>query len=307
MSTMTGTYDFICKQLIDTCPEQFVAWVDTNARFVQERNVEFSIKHRYTDALLEVTLNGRHALLHFEFQVAFDKTMQDRMLGYGVMASEEYDLPVSSHLIYLRPHRNLPVSPYIKRFVDGSEVLRFHYHVIKFWEMPAELILANDWEGLLPLLPLAKDGKKPSLIQAMVEKLATNENKELLALAQMVGGLVFTQSDELEQFERSFAMLKDILKESRTAQKIHNEGHAEGRAEEHEKALAITRATATREIQTRFPESLSMIQPLIEQLTDLAILNQLLIKIGAVQTGAELLHFLQQSPLLSLATSSHLD
>ncbi len=103
-------------------------------------------------------------------------------------------------------------------------------------------------------------------------------------------------------------MLEDMPKASRTTQKIYSEDYytkelAEARAKRRERM----RALAIRIVQARFPESLSTLQPLIEQLTDLASLSQLLAQVEAVQTGAELLHFLTQSPLVGSATSSHLD
>ncbi len=92
------------------------------------------------------------------------------------MAEHQYGLPVSSFVIYLRKRR-VPKPPYIRTFVNGHITHHFYYRVVKLWEIPAQVILDLDWEGLLPLLPLTKGGKSPEIIEVMITRLAANEGE----------------------------------------------------------------------------------------------------------------------------------
>ena len=83
-----------------------------------------------------------------------------RLLEYNVLATREHKRRVLSCVIYLRKDSNIVESPLIWMTPDGRETLRFHFEVIKLWEMTAESVMQMRLVGLLPLLPLTKDGKR---------------------------------------------------------------------------------------------------------------------------------------------------
>ena len=304
-SHMAGVWDHFCKRLVGQRPEQYVKWVEEHAQFVRERNVELKIKHRFTDALLEVRLGGREGLFHFEFQVAKGDDIEERVLEYNVMASRQYELPVSSYLVYLRKHEKLPRSPYVKRFVDDKTTHRFYYQVIKLWEFPAEQLLALGWEGLLPLVPLAKGGKKPELIQVMVDTLAKQEEWELLSSAHMLGGLVFEKPKEKEWFERRFEMYQNILEETwvyqsigeKFSEKAHKEGREQGLQEGIQQGiqqgvLQGMRQVLVEAVQRYFPEIEALVKSQAELIQDQKVLTELTLGVVAAQTSEEFLQLL---------------
>ncbi len=89
--------------------------------------------------------------------------------------------------------------------------------------------------GLLPLLTLTDGGKRPEVVKEMIETLGSAQEFDLLAISQIVGGLVFKEGSEREWFRRRFHMFQDILRESWVYQEIGQEylekggrGHRKG-------------------------------------------------------------------------------
>src|SRR5438067_4260233 len=139
-------FDNVMKRLIGTYGDQFTQWLDPEAAFVQSLNVEWKSQHINADALLQVHKRKKSAILHLEVQTEKDPQMGRRLLEYNVLASRQYDhLPVSSYVIYLREVKDVPRSPYIRRFPDeqGEEVHRFSYRSIELAHIPAEVILQS--------------------------------------------------------------------------------------------------------------------------------------------------------------------
>src|SRR5579864_4382370 len=116
--------------------------------------------------------------------------------------------------------REVAISPLVRTFPDGEEVHRFFFRVIKLWEVPAELLLQTGWPGVLPLVTLTDGGKRPEVVKAMIDRLALAEEYDLLAISQVIGGLVFKKGPELEWFRKRFSMFQDILRESWVYQEI---------------------------------------------------------------------------------------
>ncbi len=67
------------------------------------------------------------------------------------------------------------------------------------------------------------------MVQIMIDRLAgENGGKDLLALAEMLGGLAFTKESEKAWFKRRFAMFQDIMKDSWVYQEIVQESEERG-------------------------------------------------------------------------------
>ncbi len=321
---MAGPWDHFFKQLVEACPTEYATWVEKDAAFVRERNSELKIKHRYTDALLEVELNGQRALLHLEFQKAKDSDMQDRMLEYNVMASVQYELPVYSYVIYLHGEKrgSVATSPHIRHFVNGKETLRFHFGVIKLWEISAEEILAQGLHGLLPILTLMKGGKEPHIVQEMINRLAQTRNGDLLAFSHVVGGLAFTQPQEREWFYRGFFVHQEIVRESWVYQMIGEEFRAEalkqgleqgleqgvqqgiqqgvqqgiqqGVQQGIQQMLQEMRQGIQDVAQVRFSEIVAVVQERLETVQDASTLRKINLKVSTAQNEQEVLQFLTE-------------
>lgn len=284
---MAGKWDSLSKLLIGARPWQYVNWLLGGATLLAPLNIELMARHLFADALLKVLVDGKQALLHVEFQTYEDDAMERRMLEYNVLAERQYDgLPVCSFVIYLQK-RKVAQTPYVRRFVDGQIVHQFHFRVVKLWEVPAQFILDQDLDGLLPLLPLTMGGKEPEVISIMVNRLAKSGDKNLLSLAEMVGGLVFSRQSEKTWFERKFAMLDEILKESWVYQKIVNEGLQEGRQQGREEGRQqgwrSSRQTIIDLVNRRFPALSDLASRRVADMTDLDALRILTVELASAQ------------------------
>jgi predicted transposase YdaD len=239
---------------------------------------------------LKITRNGKPALEHLECQTNEDPEMAVRLLEYNILASRQYHrIPVYSYVIYLREDGEVQQPPYIRRFPDeeGEEVLRFYYRVIKLADIPAEAILTQDWVGLLPLLPLTKGGKEPEIVKTMVDRLGEAREFDLLAIAHLLGGLVF-KGPEREAFRKRFSMFQDILEESWVYQEIIEQGLEKGKEIGRAEGTLQERRQALRDfLQMRFPELLALAAQQTNSIKNAEVLRTLSTKLFAAQTAEE--------------------
>jgi predicted transposase YdaD len=278
---MAGLWDGVMKRLVRGYAKHFTRWLKEEAVFVRALDIELKNQHLFADALLEVLLHGKPALLHIEFQVYDDPEMEMRLLEYNVLASRQYrHLPVYSYVIYLRKAGKIAESPLVRTFPDGEVIHRFFYRVIKLWEIPAEALLQTGWIGVLPLVTLTDGGKQPEVVKEMIDRLAVAEEYDLLAISEVVGGLVFKKGPELEWFKRRFSMFQDILRESSVYQEIV------------EKGIQGQREMLLGFVQMRFPELLALAKQRTEGITDPDLLPSLSHKLFAAHTVEEAKQFL---------------
>jgi predicted transposase YdaD len=105
------------------------------------------------------------------------------------------------------------------------------FKVIKLWEIPAELIKQAGLVGILPLMILAKGGKKRKVVEEVISTIRETGGKaarELLSLTFIMAALVFEKDDDQIWLKRRFGMLEDALKESWAYQEILQRGWQEG-------------------------------------------------------------------------------
>jgi predicted transposase YdaD len=179
--------------------------------------------------------------------------------------------------------------PYIRMQPDGQEAYRFHYRVIQLWELPAEVFLKQGWLGLLPLVILTKGGKRPEVVNEMIERLAAVQEYDLLALARLMGGLVFKEgSDESDWFKGRFHMFQDILRESWVYKEIGQEYFEQGIEQGIEQGkLQGQRELLLSFVQKDFPEVAVLARQQVDKITDSEILQAIVLKLVHVQTLEE--------------------
>ncbi len=293
---MAGLWDSIMKRLVRNYARHFTTWLAEDAVFVRALDVELQNQHLFADALLEVMLDDVSALLHIEFQTYDDPEMAVRLQEYNVLASRQYERrPVYSYVIYLRKTGGVAVSPLVRTFPGNRDVHHFFFQVIKLWEVPAELLLQMGWIGLLPLVPLTNGGKRPEAVKEMIDRLAAVQEFDLLAISQVVGGLVFKKGSELDWFKRRFNMFQDILRESWVYQEIGQEyleegiekGIEKGREEERHQELERQRELLMSFVQKRFPETMALAKQQVEGITDLEVLRKVFLKLFDAETADE--------------------
>ena len=73
-----------------------------------------------------------------------------------------------------------------------------------------------------------ENGKQPEHVQAMIDRLAQQKDKDLLSISHIIGTLAFTEVAEREWFKRRFVMFQDILEDSWLIQEYINKGIEKG-------------------------------------------------------------------------------
>lgn len=281
---MAGLWDGVMKRLVRGYAKHFTKWLAVEAVFVRALDIELKNQHLFADALLEVLLHVQPALLHIEFQAYDDPEMEMRLLEYNVLAARQYrHLPVYSYVIYLRQAGRIAESPLVRTFPDGEEIHRFCFRVVKLWEIPAEALLQTGWLGVLPLLTLTAGGKQPEVVTEMIDRLAVAEKYDLLAIAEVVGGLAFGAEPELAWFKRRFSMFQDILRES----PIYQEIVEQGRDEERRRGLQRQRQTLTSFVQRHFSEITALAKQRADGITDPEVLQTAILRLLDAQTVEE--------------------
>src|SRR5579883_33328 len=225
---MAKLWDDTMKRLISAHPQHFVSWLLKDAQFMQLLPQELKNKTREADVIFQVLLNEAEMLLHLEFQSSDDSNMALRLLEYNVLAISEYKRPVLSCVLYLRNGQTIAESPLEWRLPNGQAVLTFPFLVVKLWEVAAEEITQTGLVGLLPLLPLTRDGARHEVIEVMIEHIMAAKQFNLLTWGEIFAGLVLKDVHDQEWLKRRFAMHKDILEESWVYQEIVREGLEKG-------------------------------------------------------------------------------
>ncbi len=149
-------------------------------------------------------------------------------------------------------------------------------------------MLRTDLVGLLPLLPLTKDGAQRTMVDEMITRLAGVEQYGLLSLAEMFASLVLKDDTDREWLKRRFAMYKDILEDSWIYQEIIQKGVKEERQQE----LQRQRRALLTIVERRFPEVVELTRKQSDSVEDPEVLQNLIVNISLAQNVQEALQAL---------------
>ncbi len=176
-------------------PRHFAAWVLPGARYVRTESSQlasgYSLGTVVAGPLLLVNCDGTDLLLHFACQDQ-DESLDTYMFARHTLASRIYHCPVLSYIIYIRNKEPIITSPLQVRGVDGEELLRFDYKVLKLWEYSVDDLLNLGLSSLLPLLPLTKDGARHEVVDIMIKRMIDADQWDLLRASQVFAEQAFT-------------------------------------------------------------------------------------------------------------------
>lgn len=289
---MAKPWDDTLKKLIRANPPAFVQWLLPHANYVRELPYVLEHEELEVDALLEVVINHKHMLLHIEFQTYNEKSMRERLLRYNVLARMKYDLPVLSCVIYLLNDGEIETTLLIWDVPSGHEVLIFRFVNVELSKLTVGELLQLHLVGLLPLLPLTKDGENRNMVKRMFQEIESAEGieekarKDLELIGYTLASLVFKRNNktELDWLIRSFREMHEILRDTPIFQEILQEGREEGR----EAGLEQGRLEEARDmllvmINARFPRLKKIAREQIQQIEDVQVLRRLAFQIVATQ------------------------
>ena len=280
---MSREWDTSLKLLIGEKPQDFISWLVPGANFRRVVSPHLPGRKIDADCLFEIILNGERLLFHIEFQSYRDRNMVERLWEYNVRATLKYKLPVLSFVFYLKKERKPATSPYTWELRDGKVIHRFHFAVVKLWEVRAEILKQTGLVGLLPLLPLTQDGKKLELVDEVIATLEANNDEstsELLALAYILASFVFKSENERQKLIRRFTMLRDVIRSSWAYQEIKMEGMEEGL----EKGLQELRQTLLEIVRGHYPALEPLAKKTAKAVSEPATLRHLIVQVSMVQS-----------------------
>jgi predicted transposase YdaD len=280
---MPKPYDDAMKKLVGGNPQDLISWLLPGEKFGKQLAFELNVENIYADGLLLATLDGKEFLAHFEFQSSYDGRIGERLLEYNVLASRQYNyLPVYSCVIYLKNHSSVPHSPFLRGLPNGEEVVRFHYKSIELGKLGAGELLQTGLVGLLPLLPLTKDGARREVVEEMISGLISAEKTESLWIGYALASKVLKH--DLDWLKRRFAMLEDILRDTPVYQEVLAKGEEKGREEG---KLEAQRQTLLDIVEERFPAIVRLAKQQAAAIQDPEVLRRLTVKISVVKTSNE--------------------
>jgi hypothetical protein len=148
-------------------------------------NVELSLPVRPVDFVHRVAYEGQEYLLHIEFQLLHETDFPRRLCGYYGALTEQFDLPVLTLVLYVRPRQS--ALPQAYEVALGEHVVnRFSYPVLRLWDYVDD-IRRGQYRELAPLLlALVPDDKTQVLEEEralILKEPDAQKRRDLLALA----------------------------------------------------------------------------------------------------------------------------
>ena len=287
---MAKPWDDSLKKLVQADPQAFVSWFVPDASFTGVRPHELKHWTLEVDALLGVRVSGQDMLLHLEFQTHNDPAMAERLLRYNVLARSEHRLPVLSCVIYLLGSGEASTSPLSWMLPTEQEVLRFHYQSIELKALLPEEVVRTGLTGLLPLLPLTKNGARREIVETMFSRLLAAKKIELVPIGYTLASLAFSRENPVDQdwLFRRFHEMHDILRETPIYQEILKEGREEGLEQGLQRGqLEALRQAIVEVVVERFPKLVRLTKKQVVLIEDPELLRHVLVKVSVAQSAEE--------------------
>ena len=209
---MPGTWDSKLKLLVNKTPQDFVSWLVEGATYEAEVSPHLKSRNIDADVLYQIRMNDRSCLLHIEFQSQGDSDMAMRVWEYNVLATCQNQLPVYSFIVYLKKTGNCVTPPFVYQDATAQDIHRFHFGVIKLWEVPTAWLKNLGLKGVLPLLLLTREGQSRAVVDDIITGLSENSNQPEIALLSLTYGLasmILQAEDDQDWLKRRFSMIKD--------------------------------------------------------------------------------------------------
>lgn len=230
-------YDHTLKWMAEQEAQGFFEWVmemlGREGFVLKEETVqkELAPAPRYIDLVWSIqTPKGTEARLHVELQLKPEDEMDRRMLEYDMRLYERDHRPILGVVIFLQRTQNIPTPPFVIE-LDGEELFRFRYFVIRLWKVAQELILKRPYPILWPLAGLMAD-TTPDSIASVGQQIATSKKIKRALKEELVGYLGLLAGIQLENAEvraalRRHPMVNELWQQSSVAQALKEEGRIE--------------------------------------------------------------------------------
>jgi len=180
-----------------------------------------------------------------------------------------------------------------------GEILRFNYYPIEVYNMGSEDIRRVGLPGLLPLLPLTRDGACQRVVEDMIESVEQVEDevkrKSLLTAGLNFASLAFGKEGDQEWLFRRFHMLDEVLSQTPLSKHIQQIGRDAERREAQQEELARHRQALATIIQGRFPALVDLAEKQAASIDNPEAINLLVINISLAKDAEEARKYLLQT------------
>jgi len=127
---------------------------------------------------------------------------------------------------------------------------------------------------------LAKDGKRPEVVEEIIQQIEADGSPsahELLAVTYTLASLVFKKAADRNWLKRRFSVLDNhLFRDSWVYQELIQEGV--------EKGLQAQRLTLLEIVQYRFPALTALAQQTVDAMSDIDALRRLIVRVSVAQT-----------------------
>ncbi|MBV9691059.1 MAG: hypothetical protein JO202_15280 [Ktedonobacteraceae bacterium] len=215
--------------------------------------------------------------------------------NYNILLSGKFDIPVVSFVIYLKKDGSVIKPPALRKLRRGRPLSWVDFVVVKLWEVATAELRDLGLVGLLPLLPLTKEGTTQQVVEEVITGLwaakGEHSQAQLFPIAFTLSSLAFDGSADKKWLIRRFRMLEDMLQETVIYQYIKQQGVAEGEQQGLEKGLQQElqdlRRLLLSSVRSKFPALVPVTNKLIAQVGSAQVLMDLTLKVFASQTIGE--------------------
>lgn len=218
MSTPQADYDQPLKWIAEHDPDGLLALLGQRATRRKSLSTELPATMRRPDLVWEVERpNGQTGVIHIELQTKVEEDIGQRLAEYGLRIWLREHLPVRSVVVFFRPGRKLPRSPFGWSWDGEEESLRYQFHVVKLWELQPELVLHSAHDTLWPLAGImgrASVDQLDKVAEHIIEApLPRQRQGDLVSLLLDIAGLRLKRADVLEVIRRH-PIMNDLINES---------------------------------------------------------------------------------------------
>jgi predicted transposase YdaD len=215
-----------------------------------------------------VACEDQEYILHLEFQLEHEVGFPRRMGLYHNLLAEQFNLPVLSVALYLKPRKTPIPNEYVVRLY-AQTINRFTYPVLRLWDYVDD-IRGGKFRELAPFLVMLVDKADAAVLHTERELILAEadpkKRAELLSLAVPIAARYFDKNFLWRFFREELEMLKgtsfidDWIQEGveKGLQQGLQQGQQQGRLEE-------ARASVLKIIRERFELTLEQAESLATQ------------------------------------------
>jgi hypothetical protein len=291
-------FDRIMRLLVEGDPQTMVAFLLKDAIYEGELNRELALiryegelkqelQARILDAdeLYHVLWNKEHVVLHLEFQRYGESEVPRKIWECNALTSIITGKLVHSVVIYGLPEPVISEPVYQIRLPNGQVCHSFSFDQIKLWEIEPEVFEQPRFVGLLPLLPLTKDGQNRETVDRMLRKMEEVMPPGLMLKTSPSPQLALRSEEDRRWLQET---MLDLFKDSPGYQEAIRKGREKGIRQAAEEDCLLF-------VELRFPPLLPQAKQVIEQGMSIEQLEALLKTLYLAKTIEEAAAALQSA------------